>query len=113
MSARRGTFLGHAIRYAGSLLKRRPERHKIFIVMTDGEPNSRFYKNWNDGMNDCRYAVMDIRKYAEVIGIGLYDTEDGKNVFQFIFGDGSVSMSDFSGLLRELPRKIKKILERY
>lgn len=108
-----GTFLGHAIRYGGNLLKRRPEQHKIFIIITDGDPEYQLYKNRNDGMNDCRAAVKDIRKFAEVIGIGVYGDDTEREKFEFVFQDSFVSFKDMSTLVKELPKKIKKILRNY
>lgn len=107
------TFLGHAIRYAGELLKRRPESHKLLICITDGLPCSSHYKSSEDGMDDCRFAVNEIRKYAGVIGLGLFKTDDEKELFRYIFQQDSLSMVDMSAMNRELARKLKKFLRSY
>ena len=101
------TFLGHAIRYAGELLKRRPESHKLLICITDGLPCSSNYKSSEDGMNDCRFAVNEIRKYAGVIGLGLFETDDEKERFRYIFQQESLSILDMSAMNRELAKKLK------
>ena len=103
-----GTFLGHAIRYGGTLLKNSPERKKMFICITDGEPSSAYYRNTADGLNDCRSAVKEIEKSADVIGIGLYDNDD--MAFEYIFGKNAVSMSRLDTLITVLPKKIQKLL---
>ena len=103
-----GTFLGHAIRYGGMLLKNSPERKKMFICITDGEPSSAYYRNTADGLNDCRSAVKEIEKSADVIGIGLYDNDD--MAFEYIFGKNAVSMSRLDTLITVLPKKIQKLL---
>lgn len=108
-----GTFLGHAIRYAGLLLKNRPEKGKIFICLTDGEPSANYYKTSQDGMNDCRAAVKNIERFADVIGIGLYSETDkrSQDMFQYIFAKNAVTMSNLEELIKVLPQKIKKIIE--
>ena len=110
IKANGSTFLGHAIRYAGSQLKKRPEKHKVFIVLTDGEPYHRRYCNNNDGFKDCRCAVKEIHKYADVIGIGFYSTKDDEELFKNIFKENAILMEDVSTLIRELPKQLGKIL---
>lgn len=107
------TFLGHAIRYAGCLLEKRPERHKIFIVITDGCPEHSIYKNSSHAMNDCRYAVSDISKFADVIGIGLFTTEKEKEAFRFVFRDNAISMKNTDTLVKELPKMISNLIKKY
>lgn len=108
-----GTFLGHAIRYGGNLLKKRPEQHKIYIVITDGDPSSSMYKQRNDGMNDCRSAVKEISQFADVIGIGVYGDESEKKKFEFVFQESFVSFRDITTLVQELPKKLKRIIRNY
>ena len=110
MNASGGTFLGHALRYTGAMLKNRPERNKLYVCITDGDPSYYVYENYSQGMNDCRQAVNEVRKYADVIGIGLYHDEESENVFKYVFRDSCASMSSLDGLVRELPRRVKKIL---
>ena len=107
-----GTFLGHAIRYTGTLLKKREEKSKIFICITDGDPTGGVYKNSSQGVNDCREAVRDIKKFSDVIGIGVYSMNAEKELFEYIFGEDScVTMSDLNALIMELPRRIKRLLK--
>ena len=107
-----GTFLGHAIRYTGTLLKKREEKSKIFICITDGDPTGGVYKNSSQGVNDCREAVRDIKKFSDVIGIGVYSENAEKELFEYIFGEDScVTMSDLNALIMELPRRIKRLLK--
>lgn len=107
------TFLGHAIRFAGELLRKRPERNKLLIVITDGEPYHEVYKSREDGIKDCRNAVMNLYRFADVIGIGIYSNDEEMKTFRDIFPKDCVSMSDTNMLIRELPKKIGKILKKY
>ena len=113
MRACGGTFLGHALRYTGALLKNRPEQNKLYICITDGDPHCNIYKDISHGIVDCRNAVAEVRKWAKVIGIGLYDENDKDSIeyFKTIFKDGSVSMNDVNQLVRELPKQISKLLK--
>lgn len=108
-----GTFLGHAIRYAGVFLKKRPEKHKIFIVITDGQPESSLYRDRNHAMNDCRYAVADISKFADVLGIGLFSSEEDQKKFRFIFRENSISMNNTETLIKDLPKMIGNLIKNY
>lgn len=106
-----GTFLGHALRYAGTLLKKRPENNKLFVCITDGDPEAAVYENRNQGLLDCRNAVAEVRKYAGVIGIGIFrEGSDSEKKFKYIFQDSCVSMGNLDTLIKILPQKIKKLL---
>ena len=113
INAAGGTFLGHAIRYAGNLLKNRLERNKLFIVITDGQPYSRFYSNPTNGLNDCRYAAKEISRFADVVAIGIPREKNDEEVFRFIFGNNFVLMHDTKALIGELPKRIGKIIRGY
>lgn len=112
MNASGSTFLGHAIRYGGELLRKRTEKHKIFIMITDGIPEYRIYSSKNDGCNDCKYAITDIKKYAHVIGIGIFKNKQDSNPFQFIFKEDGLVMNETSQLLIELPKLMAKIFKK-
>lgn len=112
MRAGGGTFLGHAIRYGGELIKKRQEQKKLYIVLTDGAPSHKRYANQNDGLKDCRNAVKEISQFSEIIGIGLFQNEKDSMIFQDIFGEKAVIVRDIQDLVRELPRKIGKLLSR-
>lgn len=107
-----GTFLGHALRYAGGMLKKRPERNKLFIVVTDGEANGPWYGDRNKAISDCHYANAEIRKFADVIGIGLYNDRREENVFSIIFGNDGICLEKPSDITYALPKRIRKILSR-
>lgn len=113
ISAGGGTFLGHAIRYGGELLKKRPEKKKLFVIITDAEPQFYKYKSVDDAYSDCRYAVQDISKFAEVLGLGIYNSDDSMSVkaFRFIFGKNCLSVSKSSAIVTELPKIIGKLLK--
>lgn len=112
MNASGGTFLGHALRYTGAMLKNRPESHKMYVCITDGDPSYYLYENRSQGLNDCRQAVNEVRKYADVIGIGVYSDEEEEAAFRYVFRDACVSMNTLDGLSKELPRRMKKILSK-
>ena len=58
MSGKLSTRLGAAMRHAGSWLARQPQRKKLLLVLTDGEPAD------ND-VRDPQYLRMDARKAVE------------------------------------------------
>ena len=112
LEARGGTFLGHAIRYSAKLLKKRPEKHKIFICVTDGYPeHGDVYRSISEGVADCKMAVNEVKKFSDVIGVGMYFDSRQKEWFENIFQESCVSMTDLENLTRELPKRIRKILK--
>lgn len=104
-----GTFLGHALRYSSELLKTRPESNKMFICITDGAPSSRYYSSHSQGIVDCKQAVTEIQKFADVIGIGFFETDSEE--FRAIFGSSGIVLPDGEQLPKLLPKKMKKLLD--
>lgn len=68
MEGRLSTRMGTAMRHAGSLLARRPQKKKLLIVLTDGAPA-------DIDVRDPQYLRADARKAVEDIaraGVGAY-----------------------------------------
>ena len=71
-------FDSYSIRYAANLLKERPERHKLLIVLSDGLPS--YYFSGEEGIRQNTLAVNEAREnHIDVIGIGIGNVKS--NIF--------------------------------
>lgn len=109
MQAQGATFLGHAIRYGTEIIRTRKEKNRLFIMITDGQPWHRRYRDAADGVKDCKDAVRELKRYAEVIGIGMFGSDE--DVFKDIFKDKTVIVENPSSLTHQLPKLIGKLLK--
>lgn len=56
------TRMGTAIRHLVATLARRPERHRLLLLLTDGKPNDTDYYEGRYAIEDSRRAVLDARR---------------------------------------------------
>ena len=89
------------------LLKKRKEQHKLLIVLSDGQPAARDYR---DGIADTKAAIRDARNHAHVLGvaIGNSDTETINNMYERNF----LHISNVSDLFYGLSKELKNIFKR-
>lgn len=99
------TRMGAAIRHLGQALARRPARHKLLLVITDGRPH--------DPTDDYvgRYAFEDTRRaliemrHKGLHTFGLTIDHQGREYLPFLFGPGRyLVFSDATALPEYLPR---------
>jgi nitric oxide reductase activation protein len=102
---------GFAIREMVKQMRRRPEKHKILIVFTDGEPSAFNYQD--QGIVDTHEAVLLARKLGiDVIGVLLsdaYTQDQEKETLTHIYGKTSLiapSASEIPAILTPLLRKL-------
>ncbi len=107
-----GTFLGFSIRYAAELLKKSSSEHKIMIIITDGRPEDPHYKSTDDAFGDVADAVRGVKKFSDLIGIGLFQGVGClEAVYERIFGRDFLSLQkadDLPSLVAEKMRTIVK-----
>ncbi|MFC7393413.1 nitric oxide reductase activation protein NorD [Scopulibacillus cellulosilyticus] len=106
---------GFAIRTAAKELLARPEKHKILLVFTDGEPSAFDYSE--NGIVDTQEAVLDIRKKGiEVIGVFLsneYTQDSEKETMQNIYGRQSLIIPTVEEIPSYITPLLKKLLYRF
>jgi len=56
------TRMGAALRHVTRDLARRPERHRLLLLLTDGKPNDTDYYEGRYAIEDTRRAVLDARQ---------------------------------------------------
>ncbi len=107
MRAGGNNFDGYSIRYAGNLLKCRPESNKLLFIISDGEPACGKYRTWESGIADTYQAVKETKKICKVFGIalGAYCEPD---ILQSFYGKDFIHCNDEKLLTNTLAKKLVK-----
>jgi len=111
ISARADNFDGYTIRYCGELLKKRPESHKMLIVVSDGQPATHGYRNFEEGIADTRNAIREVSKFAKVFGV-LIGSEDVDVLFT-MYGTNFLHISNVTELPQRLGKKISVAIKNW
>lgn len=106
MTSRGSNRDGAALRYVAERLVTRPEKTKLLILVSDGQPNASGYSG-TEAEADLRgikleYSRKGITLFAAAIG------EDKRNI-QRIYGDGFLDITN----LNELPSKLTRLISSY
>lgn len=103
---------GYAIRVMSERLVMRPEKQKVLLIFSDGEPSAMDY--YEEGIVDTHEAVQQARKQGlEVIGIFLADgevQEDDREMMRNIYGSWNVVVPHVSELPDHLSPLLRKLL---
>lgn len=105
LTAMNNNFDGYSIRYAGKELSRRPEEHKIMIVISDGAPACRYYNSFTQGISDTSNAIRETSKYTTVIGVAIGG--DVETLYQ-MYGQNFIHIKNIDELFNQLGQKIRK-----
>lgn len=98
------TRIGAAVRHATARMEKRPHRHRLLLVLTDGKPNDVDHYEGRFGIEDTRRAILEARrKGLTVFGVTIDRT--AQDYFPALFGRGGYAIvGDLSRLSRALPR---------
>lgn len=97
---------GPAIRWCSSILKKRPERKKLLVVISDGAPCADDYGG-NEAIFDTKAAIREAKRLFDVVGVVLeagYSTD----ILRTMYGEDFVECEKAS----DLSNCIKKVIER-
>ncbi len=81
------TRMGAALRHTQFLLNKRPERHRLILLLTDGKPNDLDYYEGRYGIEDTRHAILEARR-AGLSVFGITIDRKAKDYFPYLFGRG-------------------------
>ncbi|MDR0287772.1 MAG: hypothetical protein LBI03_08755 [Clostridiales bacterium] len=109
MSAKSNNLDGYSIRYSGELLKKRPESHKMLIVISDGIPSA--YDSKDKGIADTRNAVKEVSKFAKVFGVLIGN--DDATTHHIMYGDNLMHISNINELPQRLAKKISTAIKEW
>lgn len=85
------TRIGPAIRHLSQELAKRPNRHRLLLLLTDGKPNDTDYYEGRYGIEDTRKAVLEARREeVRVFGVTI-DREAGRYI-PHLFGRGGYAI---------------------
>lgn len=85
------TRMGPAIRHLSKELAKRPNRHRLLLLLTDGKPNDTDYYEGRYGIEDTRKAVLEARQEeVRVFGVTI-DREAGRYI-PHLFGRGGYAI---------------------
>jgi nitric oxide reductase NorD protein len=103
------TRIGAAVRHVTTELAKRPHRHRLLLLLTDGKPNDIDHYEGRYGIEDTRMAIREARKIAlRVFGVTI--DENARDYFPRIFGRGAYAIiSDVARLPIALPAIYRQI----
>lgn len=98
------TRIGAAVRHAAAELEKRPHRHRLILLLTDGKPNDIDHYEGRFGIEDTRHAVLEARRKGLTV-FGVTIDRKAQDYFPTLFGRGSYAIvSELARLSRALPR---------
>lgn len=98
------TRIGAAVRHAASQLEKRPHRHRLLLLLTDGKPNDVDHYEGRFGIEDSRRAILEARRKGLTV-FGVTIDRKAQDYFPALFGRGHYAIvGDLSRLSRALPR---------
>ncbi len=85
------TRMGAAIRHTASELAKRPNKHKLLLVLSDGKPNDDDYYEERYAIEDTRRAILDARQ-QEIKVFGVTIDSEAHHYIAHLFGRGAYAM---------------------
>jgi cobalamin biosynthesis protein CobT len=111
--AEANNFDGYSIRCASELLAKRPEEHKILIVVSDGQPAANAYSYRSDisGVVDTANAIRESRdKGQNVVGVAI---GTDKNVLYEMYQDDFVNIEKLDELFVGISKKFTEMVKKW
>ncbi|MFG1281704.1 nitric oxide reductase activation protein NorD [Xanthobacter autotrophicus] len=97
------TRIGTAIRHAAAGLKRRPDRRKLLLLLTDGKPNDIDHYEGRFAMEDTRMAVIEARRAGLCVFAVTVDKESRAYMPRLFGHHGHALVSRLDRLPAALP----------
>ncbi len=97
------TRMGAAIRHVSAELEKRPNSHRLLLVITDGKPNDLDHYEGRYGVEDTARAIAEARGLGQKV-FGVTIDAKAQGYFPFIFGRNAYAIvSRASKLSQALP----------
>jgi len=97
------TRMGAAIRHVSAELEKRPNSHRLLLVITDGKPNDLDHYEGRYGVEDTARAIAEARCLGQKV-FGVTIDAKAQGYFPFIFGRNAYAIvSRASKLSQALP----------
>jgi len=85
------TRMGAAIRYATDQLNKRPNRHRLLLLISDGKPNDLDHYDGRYGIEDSRMSIREARKSGAAV-YGVTIDAQARDYFPYMFGRGGCAI---------------------
>lgn len=85
------TRMGAGIRHITRILRDRPSRKRLLLVLTDGKPNDTDHYEGRYGLEDTRKAILEARRDGITV-FGVTIDDNAQHYFPYLFGPGAYSI---------------------
>lgn len=106
------TRMGTAVRHVSARLARRPDRHRLLLMLTDGKPNDTDHYEGRFAIEDTRMAVREARRQGLTV-FGVTVGAEARQYFPVIFGRGGYAIvARPAALVTALPALYRQLVGR-
>lgn len=95
---------GPAIRWASSILKKRPERNKLMIVISDGQPAADSYYG-EEAIFDTKAAIRDAKRLHNIVGV-ILEAGSSTDILKTMYGNDYVECASSKNLKESISKII-------
>lgn len=95
---------GPAIRWASSILKKRPERNKLMIVISDGQPAAdRYYGE--EAIFNTKAAIRDAKRLHNIVGV-ILEAGSSTDILKTMYGNDYIECTSSKNLKESISKII-------
>ena len=95
---------GPAIRWASSILKKRPERNKLMIVISDGQPAAdRYYGE--EAIFDTKAAIREAKRLHNIVGV-ILEAGSSTDILKTMYGNDYIECTSSKNLKESIAKII-------
>lgn len=95
---------GPAIRWASSILKKRPERNKLMIVISDGQPAADKYYG-EEAIFDTKAAIRDAKRLHNIVGV-ILEAGSSTDILKTMYGNDYIECTSSKNLKESIAKII-------
>ena len=99
------TRIGAAVRHLAAEMEKRPNQHRLILLLTDGKPNDLDHYEGRYAVEDTRKAIGEARRSGVAVFGVTVDTK-ARDYFPYIFGRGAYQIVSHP---EKLPSALPKI----
>lgn len=85
------TRMGAAVRHVTRRLEKRPQRHRLLLILTDGKPNDSDHYEGRFAIEDTRMAIREAQR-AGIKVFGITVDRSARDYFPYVFGPAAYSI---------------------
>ena len=101
-------FDSYSISFIAEILKKRKAKHKLLIIISDGEPFCSFVSH-KQGIKDTKEVIRQTRKFADVLGIAIGN--DSTKTLQYMYGKHFLHVADVDKAFVDISKEISSMIK--